>query len=449
MTTDLQNVILSCGLFAPGDRVVCAVSGGADSMALLWAIWNCRKALNLQVSAAHFNHQLRGEESVRDATFVADFCKKHGIALHSESADVAAHCAAKKMSLEQGARQLRYQFLESLDCDKIAIAHTANDNAETVLLNLLGGTGLRGLCGIPPRRGKIVRPFLGVTRQQVTEYLQAAAIAHVEDSSNQEDFSLRNRIRHELIPWMLHENPSWLENMLQTTAQLRLDENTLRTQTKLYLQACQIDSGYSVQSLCAVPDGLRQRVLRLMLEQLAVSRPQHCHVQAMDALIHATSASALLCLPDGHVAQREYDTLCFDPAQSPAWTAVEIRPNAQTQIAALGLRVLCHPAVALVNTKDTFTVIPHGKIIARPRLLHDRLCGSGGTKSLKKLMIDRKIPRSHRAILPVFADDDGILAVYRLGADQNRIGMEAAVTITVEPLGNGSENLMNFARNQS
>ena len=166
----------------PGDRVVCAVSGGADSVALLFALYLLKEKLGITLEAAHFNHQLRGEESDRDEAFVRELCDRYDIPLHIGSAEVKAG----KKGLEAAARDARYGFLCSLS-GKSATAHTADDNAETVLMHLVRGTGLKGLGGIMPVNGNLIRPMLTVTRQEVLAFLEEYHVAYVTDSSNQTD----------------------------------------------------------------------------------------------------------------------------------------------------------------------------------------------------------------------------------------------------------------------
>ena len=195
MQNKLLKFIRELGLVSPGDRVICAVSGGADSVALLFALYLLKDKINIQLEAAHFNHHLRGEESQRDENFVRDLCTRYDIPLHVGGAQVQPG----KKGLEAAARDARYAFLQSLD-GKIATAHTADDNAETVLLHLIRGTGLKGLGGIAPQRGKLIRPMLCVTRQEVEDFLTEWSLPHVEDSSNETDAFLRNRIRHHVMP---------------------------------------------------------------------------------------------------------------------------------------------------------------------------------------------------------------------------------------------------------
>ena len=172
----------------PGDRVVCAVSGGADSVALLFALYLLKEKLGITLEAAHFNHQLRGEESDRDEAFVRELCDRFDIPLHVGRGRVVAG----KKGLEAAARDARYAYFETLP-GKLATAHTADDNAETILMRLVRGTGLKGLGGISPVRGRIIRPMLLVTRQQVRAFLEEYCLSHGEDSSNGTDDFLRNR----------------------------------------------------------------------------------------------------------------------------------------------------------------------------------------------------------------------------------------------------------------
>ena len=157
-------------LIAPGATLVCAVSGGKDSVCLLHVMLSLQKELSITVEAAHLNHQLRGAESDRDEAFVRNLCDSLGVRLTVSRADVLSRCKQTGERVEEAARVLRYQFFESLG-KPVATAHTQDDNLETVLLNLVRGTALRGLCGIPPKRGRIIRPMLCVSRAEVTAYL--------------------------------------------------------------------------------------------------------------------------------------------------------------------------------------------------------------------------------------------------------------------------------------
>ncbi|MEE0787085.1 MAG: tRNA lysidine(34) synthetase TilS, partial [Oscillospiraceae bacterium] len=187
-------------LFSPGAQVVCAVSGGADSMAMLCCLRELAAELSVYVRAAHFNHRLRGAESDGDEAFVRAFCAAEGI-------ELVCGAPEKPARSEEEAREQRYAFLDSIPCDAIAVAHTAEDNLETLLQHLLRGSGLRGLGGIPPRRGRYVRPLLAVSHAQAREYLRARGTGWREDATNAEDGCQRNRLRHGVLPLLAAETP--------------------------------------------------------------------------------------------------------------------------------------------------------------------------------------------------------------------------------------------------
>ena len=212
--------------------LLCAVSGGADSVYLLHKLRELAGETGYVLECAHFNHCLRGAESDRDEDFVRGLCEALGIRAHFGRGEVAAFAARMGLGEEDAARRLRYAFLEET-ADKIgaiaiATAHTADDNAETMLLNLARGAGLRGLCGIPERRGRIIRPMLGVTRREVEEYLAERGITHVEDSSNARDDYARNRIRHRAVPALLSVNPEFAQAAGRAAVLLRRDPELRR-----------------------------------------------------------------------------------------------------------------------------------------------------------------------------------------------------------------------------
>ena len=164
-----------------GNRVTVAISGGADSVALLHIILSLKDELGLDISAAHYNHNIRGNEALRDQKFVEDLCSKWNVKLFVGSGNVLEYSEQKCISVELAARELRYSYFETLDTDCVATAHTLSDNLETVLLNFVRGTGISGLCGIPPVRDKFIRPIINITRQQVEEYCSKYNLSYITD----------------------------------------------------------------------------------------------------------------------------------------------------------------------------------------------------------------------------------------------------------------------------
>ena len=414
MLSDLRAFNRANHLIERGDRIICAVSGGADSMALLWSLYLLKEEWDLELSAAHFNHHLRGEESQRDEDFVRDFCAGYGIPLYVGSAEVKPG----KKGLEAAAREARYAFLRTLP-GKIATAHTADDNAETILLHLVRGTGLKGLGGIMPRNGNVIRPMLSVTRAQVEALLEEYCVPHIEDSSNSEDQFLRNRLRHGIMPLLREENPRIAENLSAMALRLRRDEEALSSLA---------DPHADIPVLRAQSPAVRVRSLEQFLKQSGVREPEAVHISQTEDLVFSSNPSAQVNLPGVTIARR-YDRLeAVTPEEAPEEILLE--PG---QAAVFGpWRITCSAAEEIINTENRFTLSPQGPIRIRSRKTGDSLRLQGGSKSLKKRFIDKKIPARLRDFIPVFEDDLGILAVGSLGADlSRRADSLPAVQITI------------------
>ncbi len=401
----------------PGDTVICAVSGGADSMALLWAMYLLQEKLQITVQAAHFNHQLRGAESDRDEAFVRAFCEFHDIPLQVGTAAVVTG----PKGLEAAARDARYGFLQSLS-GKIATAHTADDNAETVLMHLVRGTGLQGLGAIAPTRGNVIRPMLTVTRQEVLAFLREHHISWVEDSSNESDDFLRNRLRHGVMPLLKEENPRLAENLSAMAMELRIDAEALEVAGELP----------DVETLRQMPQGLRHRHLRQFLKDCGVKEPERRHTLLLEELVFSGNPSARAQFPGEVTICRNYHRLEKVNEETPP-EPVRLNCPGVTQLPQWGLRITCTPAENTVAEPDTFTVCPQGTLWVRPRQEGDEIRLPGGTKALKKLYIDRKIPRTQRPFVPVLADDAGIVGVGGIGVHQDRLssGIQIYIEKTV------------------
>ena len=265
----------------PGVRVLCAVSGGVDSMYLLHQMTALGAQRGFAVGCAHFNHGLRGAESDRDEAFVRAQCKKLGVPFYAGRGNVAS---VRGMGTEAAARELRYAFLaqcaQAHSYDWIATAHTADDNAETLLLNLARGCGLRGLTGIPPQRGKLLRPMLDTTRAQAEAYLTAHAIPHVEDSTNAADAYARNRVRHHAVPALESVNPAFVQHAADTAALLREDEAFLSGLAADFLAGQMPAEGIPIAELLALPRPVRVRAL----QQAAGRELSRRHLLALERL---------------------------------------------------------------------------------------------------------------------------------------------------------------------
>lgn len=407
MLNKLSSFLRRYQMVNAGEHVICAVSGGADSVALLFAMYLLKEKLGIRLSAAHFNHCLRGEESDRDEEFVRDFCGRYDIPLIVGSGEVKAG----KKGLEAAARDARYAFLRQLP-GKIATAHTADDNAETVLLHLVRGTGLKGLGGITPVSGNVIRPMLGVTRQDVEDFCSEWSLSYVTDSSNQEDTFLRNRLRHHVMPLLKEENPKLAESLSTMALRLRQDEEFIE-------ESVSCSSPLMVEEVRKLHPAQRSRVLERFLKDCGVREPEAAHIAQTEALVFSEKPSAAARFPGGVTIARNYDVL--EPLQTiKPLERIVLPEEGSVELPGLGLRVRCFAATEIINNGNTFTVCPQGTVVLRAREAGDAMRLPGGTKSLKKLFIDRKIPAPQRLRIPVIGDDAGVLAVYGFGVNLDR-----------------------------
>lgn len=410
MLNKLLAFIRRYDMVKPGDRVICAVSGGADSVALLWAMYLLRDKLSISLEAAHFNHHLRGEESNRDEAFVKDFCHGYGIPLHTGEAVVMPG----KKGLEAAARDARYRFFSSLS-GKIATAHTADDNAETVLMHMVRGTGLKGLGGITPVRGNLIRPMLTVTREDVLSFLEEYHLSFVSDSSNETEAFLRNRLRHNVLPLLREENPKIAQNLSAMALRLREDEAALETQAE---KAKTLD----VRNLRQLPPALKNRVLGDILQDFGVVEPDAEHIALLASVVDSDCPSASADFPGNVKIARNYHSL--EKINEEITLYRELPLDGVTDIPELSLRVICR--------EGDGGFLPQGKLVLRSRLPGDTMRLSGGSKSLKKLYIDKKIPAHRRSATAVIADDEGVLCVYGIGDNLDRVTQGKGICISFQ-----------------
>lgn len=258
------------GMLTDCKSVTVAVSGGADSVALLHSLKMLEKELDIGLSACHVNHNLRGEESDGDEAYVKSLCSELDIPLRVFSVDVTGS-TAKHQSTEERARELRYEAFAKMSDElgsRVATAHNACDNTETVLLNLLRGTGLKGLCGIPPVRDYLIRPLLLCTRDEIEGYCGENGLKYVTDSTNASTAYTRNKIRLELMPRLLEINPSLHEGVGRMTFTLGEDSRFLEEMAANALEEARNGEGvYLCEKLNALPEPILHRVISLMLRE--------------------------------------------------------------------------------------------------------------------------------------------------------------------------------------
>ena len=450
--------------------VLVCVSGGADSMCLLEVMRHISYERGFSVAAAHFNHGMRGEESDRDESFVHDYCDACGVPLYSGDGDVRAYANARNLSIEMAARELRYDFFneaaEIADASRIATAHTADDNAETILMNLVRGAGAAGLSGIPPLReafGRdetpeqgigIIRPMLRISRDEVMKFIGERGIPFIEDPTNSLDIYTRNKIRNTVMPVLREINPRLNEAAAAAAELLRADEEMLSDLADLFITDMCSGLTAEVVDLLNLPFAVSSRVVR----KLYGGNLSYNHVKAVLELCEGDNPSASLSLP-GMTVFREYGRIVFAStvaSEADGFAHVYPADGDSVIIFGAGLKMTCKSVVcddnilkfaeyatgSKINKSFTSflfkTVDICGKIAVRPRREGDtiRLFSHTGTKTLKKLFIERRVPTRKRALIPVIADDYGVLGVYGLGFGERAIPApgDAAIQIVFEEI---------------
>lgn len=244
MIDHVIKTIEKFNMLSDGDSVAVALSGGADSVCLLLSLVEISRKLNISVSALHVNHCLRGIESDNDEIFCHKLCQKLGIPIISQKFDVSGYAQKNKLSIEQAARNIRYDFFkEHTENIKLATAHNANDNAETVIFNLARGTGIKGISGIPPVRDNIIRPLIEITRDEIESFLSVKGQDFVTDKTNLTDDYTRNKIRHHVIPTLLSVNSSLFKTMTNTSENFRTDNDFLEEFSQTTFEQCMTSEG--------------------------------------------------------------------------------------------------------------------------------------------------------------------------------------------------------------
>jgi tRNA(Ile)-lysidine synthase len=416
------------GLFHSGERVGVAVSGGPDSVLLLDFLKDLAREIGLRLAVVHFNHHLRGPESDADEQFVRKLAEASDLDFLVGGAEVAEAARKSRRNLEATAREHRYRFffvlISQQRLDKIATAHSANDQAETVLLHLLRGTGTRGLGGIyPVLEGKVVRPFLTLRRDEILAELAQRKLAYRIDSSNLDPRLRRNKVRRELLPFLEKEfNPEVVLLLRALADRARDDEAFLEQQARERARPWRVREGLEekipTRPLGEFPPALTRRVLRQMLQAVRGSLRgiSHLHIESLREFAAEAPSGRSLTLPGGTVARKEFDWLVLGPPRSSA-----MRPEQGFSLAVPVPGELSVPQLhrtfrfKIIGRESGSKAYNQGQIIGLdPRKLRGELvlrnwragdayrpAGSRKPRKLKELFRQQKIPREQRSLWPV------------------------------------------------
>lgn len=422
-----------------GEAALCAVSGGLDSMCLLHMLDGWSKARGGRVIAAHFNHRLRGAAADRDEAFVREICAQWNIPLAVGRGDVGALAREKGLCVEEAARNMRYDFLrrtaEAEGCSYICTAHHADDNAETVLLNLLRGTGLKGLTGMERQRDMILRPLLDVTRAELEDYAAAWNIPHVEDETNADPSAAsRNRLRLQVMPLLKELNPRAVEHICGTAERLRSIDDSLERDAAERTAHVEVREGrvtLAAEAIFGAPEAVRPRMFLRLFDLLGVGRRDigAAHVNALLDMCRRTGQGneSRISLPRGVTARYCRRRLILETRPQPL-TEIPLVPDQPVRWGDYTLTLLDHPEGHGMALRDR-TICENWEVKAAPCVPGDRLAlpGSRGARSVKRLCLDKRITLEERDRLPAVYINGRLAAVWRLGVDQEFLPEGSAV----------------------
>ncbi len=416
-------------MFDPGDTVLVAVSGGMDSVAMLHVLHTHRRKLDISLHVAHLNHGIRGEQSNLDEQFVRDLAHGFHLPISVERADVPALKEELGVGEEEAARIVRYEFLDKvaagLDVDKIAVGHNADDRAESVLFNVLRGTGVDGLGSIRPVRGKVVRPLIDTPRSSIEAYVAENKLPYRVDESNMDVSYSRNRIRHELLPLLERDyNPQIRTALLRLAEIAAANSEFVRDSAQTSANAVSRGGAMDVGLFLELPGALRYEILRLKIGALKGDLKDVAFEQierVIDRLQEGDDFT--ITLPTGRIyAVREGNAFRVEARREPPEIKefeYDLAVPGITRIEHLGLILeaeLCEdtgprktpPNEVLIDARAV-----EGKLLVRNIRPGDRIVpfGMRGSKKLQDVFVDKKIAAEHRARAAVVTDDEKVLWV--------------------------------------
>lgn len=402
-----------------GDGVLAAVSGGADSVCLLFLLHELAGELGIRLAAFHLNHGLRGAEADRDETFVRELCSRLEVPLTVIQEDVSGYARENGLSEEEAGRILRYRHLEEAvtvhSCEKIATAHHKDDDAETVLLNLFRGSGLKGLGGIRPVRGKIIRPLLCLTRREIEEYLAGQGLSWCEDSTNRENRYARNKIRNELLPWVKENlNEQAVSHILNTSALAAQADEYFTRQAEMILDRDQggVRAEIPISVFDAQPDIMKTYLVRAMVMRVSGSGKDisERHIRAACSLTGPGGGTEIM-LPYGLRAVRTYEALSITAGEEK-----RDMPGETTEFRVFSWKKdLEIPKNQCTKWFDYDKI--KGTLSVRTRREGDFFLLPGGKKKLlRRYLIDEKIPEQERDRIWLLTEGSHVLWVigYRI-----------------------------------
>ena len=413
MNSRIIKTIDKYGLISRGDTVLIALSGGADSVFLTHFLIGIREAYDLTLKAAHIEHGIRGAESVADCEFVERLCGENGIECHTLHINAPAEAKDADMGVEEYSRFRRYKFFDTIECDKIATAHNLSDNIETVLFRLARGTSIRGLCGIPAKRGKIIRPLLEISGEEIRNYLDENGISYRIDSTNADNSYSRNRIRNEIIPLLKELNFDLEASVSRLIESAGEDRDFIESEAKKAFDAVYIENALDIQRLKDCHVSIIKRVLVQYFSLNGIGLNEY-NLKEMLRLLEAPSKTQLS--GDIFAVSNKRLLRIANMEKSDVNRAFSFTEEKYSKEDFLNKCEISNKRFDFYCDCDKIV----GSVRVRGRQEGDRISPAGRrcAKSLKKLYNELGIPAESRGNIPVIEDDSGVIGVYGYCVDE-------------------------------
>lgn len=428
-------------LIEDGDKIILGLSGGPDSVCLFHLLHRLKKIYNIEFFAVHLNHMLRGKEADEDENYVKKLCETYGVKCYSKAVDVNAFCKKNKLGIEEGARKVRYDLFEEIKtlvgANKVAIAHNTNDQAETIIMRLMRGTGISGLRGIEyKRKDGMIRPILDIEKKDIEAYCEQYDLKPKIDKTNLESVYTRNKIRLKLFPYMEKEfNKNVIKNIVRMSENVKTDSDFIeKFADNCFKDVCVVynEKVYIyLDKFTSLDLAIKSRIVIRAIEKVLgdIKSIDKKHIDKILKLLDEKKKGKKINLPRGLVAERSFDYIAVflvDLSKINENT-VDLNSNYEYYIN-IGKRLYINELKKEVSfekisidefnnieCKENMQFIDYdklcGKLILRNRISKDKIKLSGGTKKIKQLFISLKIPREKRYVTPVLEDENEIVLV--------------------------------------
>lgn len=438
MLEKVNQTIINYQMIEANDSILVGVSGGVDSVVLLDILVKLRPVYNLTIFVAHLNHGLRGKAADEDEAFVVNLAEKYNVKVYTKKEDMLAYADANKISSEEAGRVLRYAFFDEImqreKIQKIAIAHNKNDQAETILMRIMRGTGLDGIVGIKPVNGRIIRPLLFCSRAEIEAFESTEKLNHREDDTNKENIYTRNTIRNQLIPQLENlYNPNLVEGLSRMGQLLADDLEIIENQLEEILQKIAFQRqekmvSFNRKVFLDLSLGLKRRVLRHAIQSIQgdLVNIEEKHIHNMIQLISQGKTGKEIHLTNGWIAKNNYDFFeISQPSEKYANYEFELEIGKKQSFGTFEIETFVEDKIKIdFYTKDIFLKFfdydrIKSSLKVRNRRPGDRIVplGMKGSKKIKDLFIDEKVASDKRNQIPLIVCGDEIVWVvgYRIG----------------------------------